>query len=136
MELQAQKKDVHASEGLFIKGKTKNRESKQQFEDKDKPRVKCNYCHKDGHLKKDCYSLKRKLQNQKNRKPKQAEASVGENTLTFSDALATSDQCNDQPNPLEKQDWVLDFGCSFHMTPSKGWFSTYKEWDEGLVYIG
>ncbi|MDV3143386.1 MAG: hypothetical protein Q8761_03110, partial [Sweet potato little leaf phytoplasma] len=135
LELQSVKKE--GSEGLFVKGKSKNQGNRHQVEDKNKAKIKCNYCHEEGHIKRDCYSLKRKNnQNKKFKKNKQSEAAVGENSITYSDALATSDHCSDEQEYFEKYDWVIDSGCSFHMTPTKGWFSTYREWDSGIVYMG
>lgn len=65
LELQMVKKDQQVVDGLFSKEKTKNlRKEKQNAEDKSK--IKCHFCHKMGHMKKDCYSLKRKL-NMKNK---------------------------------------------------------------------
>lgn len=58
LEILSQKKD--SNEGLFVKGKQKGRENKHQVDEKNKTKIKCNYCHKEGHLKRDCYSLKKK----------------------------------------------------------------------------
>lgn len=66
LELLASKRESSSAEGHFAKGKTKNN-------DKGKPKIRCNYCHKIGHLKRDCYSLKKK-QNWKNQKAHLAEA--------------------------------------------------------------
>lgn len=118
LEILSLKKET--SEGMFVKGKNKNKEGKNQADDKSKSKVRCNYCHKEGHIKRDCYSLKRKNQYQRSKKNKQPEASVGENSITYSDALATSDKKDDQSEASEKHDWVIDSGCSFHMTPNKG----------------
>ena len=32
--------------------------------------------------------------------------------------------------------WVLDSACSFHMTPHKDWFNTYKSVNYGFVLMG
>lgn len=32
--------------------------------------------------------------------------------------------------------WVLDSGCSFHMTSNQHWYDAYKEIDEGKVLMG
>lgn len=32
--------------------------------------------------------------------------------------------------------WVLDSRCSFHMTPNKDWFETFKEVNRGQVILG
>lgn len=37
---------------------------------------------------------------------------------------------------ITEKDWVLDSGCSFHMTLMKEWFLGYKETDGGIVVMG
>ena len=32
--------------------------------------------------------------------------------------------------------WVLDSACSYHMTPRRDWFTTYRPINGGLVYMG
>ena len=32
--------------------------------------------------------------------------------------------------------WILDSACSFHVTPNKDWFDTYKSINSGIVTIG
>ena len=34
------------------------------------------------------------------------------------------------------ENWILDSGCTFHMTPNRGWFSTYKHVHKGVVLMG
>ncbi|CAL2259247.1 unnamed protein product [Prunus armeniaca] len=33
-------------------------------------------------------------------------------------------------------DWILDFGCSYHMCSNKEWFDTYEKEEEGEVMMG
>ena len=33
-------------------------------------------------------------------------------------------------------EWILDSGCTYHMCPNKGWFSSFKELDDGVVLMG
>ena len=33
-------------------------------------------------------------------------------------------------------DWVLDFGCTFHMCPNQSWFNSYNKIDGGQVLLG
>ena len=35
-----------------------------------------------------------------------------------------------------KDDWILNSGCSYHMTPNKHWFETYEEVSGGKVIMG
>ena len=32
--------------------------------------------------------------------------------------------------------WILDSGCTYHMTPVREWFFDFKELDGGVVYMG
>ena len=32
--------------------------------------------------------------------------------------------------------WILDTGCSFHMTPNKDWFDLYSLGSFGFIYLG
>ena len=34
------------------------------------------------------------------------------------------------------KEWIVDWGCSFHMTPHKEFFSTYEKVDGGSVTLG
>ena len=34
------------------------------------------------------------------------------------------------------ENWILDSGCTFHMTPNRDWFSTYKPVYKGVVLMG
>ena len=34
------------------------------------------------------------------------------------------------------ENWILDSGCTFHMTPNWGWFSTYEPMHKGVVLMG
>ena len=34
------------------------------------------------------------------------------------------------------QDWILDFGASFHVTPHKTWFTTNDNGMHGCVHLG
>ena len=34
------------------------------------------------------------------------------------------------------ENWILDSGCTFHMTPNRDWFSTYEPMHKGAVLLG
>lgn len=34
------------------------------------------------------------------------------------------------------QEWVVDSGCSFHMTPNKHWIKYFKDSEGGMVLLG
>ena len=37
---------------------------------------------------------------------------------------------------VQKGKWILDSGCTFHMSPVKSYFSDYHEYDGGRVMMG
>ena len=39
-------------------------------------------------------------------------------------------------NEVQKGKWILDSGCTFHMSPEKSYFSDYHEYDGGRVLMG
>ena len=90
---------------------------KKVFKGKKKAHVNlkdiCNYCKEPSHWKKDCPKKKGKPSAVVDK-----EGSTSENELVLSVV--------DHHQYFENQ-WILDYGCSFHMCPSKSWFDTYEE---------
>ena len=39
-------------------------------------------------------------------------------------------------NSRASENWILDFGCTFHMAPNRHWFSTYEPMHKGVVLMG
>ena len=62
---------------------------------------------------------------------KSSEASVVELDQTDGELLVASDA-----DSRASENWILDFGCKFHMTPNPDWFSTYEHMHEGVVLMG
>ena len=83
------------------------------------------WCKKPGHLKKDCLAWKRRQENGGGKVVNLAE-SVGDEEV--SEAL----------NVIEGKDsgcWIMDSGCSFHMSPNLEWFDSIVE-TTGSVVLG
>ncbi|MCO5606974.1 hypothetical protein L7F22_061165 [Adiantum nelumboides] len=122
--------------------------------------VECYYCYKKGHMKKDCYKFKRdkKEDNDDKRKSKNASDDREANTLTSDKGKCIVD--SEEPKALThdsdgdicyasnlcptllvatnssyEQDWIVDSGASFHVTPHKEWFSSYEN-RHGMVRLG
>ncbi|KAG8486054.1 hypothetical protein CXB51_019365 [Gossypium anomalum] len=95
----------------------------------------CNFCKKKGHIKSECYKLQNKIKreaaNQKGKQPENSgEADVVED---YSDGELLVASVNDSK---VSEEWILDSGCTFHMSPNRDWFTTYKTVSEGVIFIG
>ncbi|MGV7988734.1 hypothetical protein PJP10_30605 [Mycobacterium kansasii] len=124
-----------SSEALFIVGRnsgqgTDSSGSRSKSRGKSKGKVKCWNCGKEGHVKRDCENPKSKRE--------ESEASCMEANAAMSDechgdVLSVSSlrrSCDDR-----KDEWMLDTGASFHMTPHWNWFTSYGECDGGHVFM-
>ena len=88
-----------------------------------KSRVTCWFCKKEGHIKKDCYVRKR------SESDVQGEAWVITEKLVFIEPLNVDHQ-------VAKSQWVIDSGCTFHMTSHKKWLFDFCEKDPMMILLG
>ncbi|KAK3010670.1 hypothetical protein RJ639_011399 [Escallonia herrerae] len=88
-------------------------------------KLKCYYCHKGGHYKKDCPERKGK----KKDNYKTANAGVVEDNSDGADVLSITISSSNGG-------WILDTGCSYHMCPNRDWFATYRSFNGGKVLMG
>ena len=83
------------------------------------------YCKKKGHIIDECYKLQNKNKATKKLKGKQpinsSEVSVVEDDHNEGELFLVS-----YGNYKSSEEWVLDYGCTFHMCPNWEWFSTYE----------
>ena len=84
----------------------------------------CHWCKKPGHLKKDCYAWKKK----------QASESQSHTNVISSDGDEAAEVMN-VVDRIEKNSWIMDSGCSFHMCPHLEWFQDLAECS-GSVLLG
>ncbi|VFQ69408.1 unnamed protein product [Cuscuta campestris] len=114
-------------QGEYKRGKSRSK-SKSKYKN-----VECHYCHKKGHLMKNCFKLKNKDKN----KP---EGRDGENdrhvaTTTPGDLIIVCD--TDLINvAFDEIGWVIDSGASFHVTSRKDFFISYTPGDYGVLKMG
>lgn len=88
----------------------KDTNGKGRSRSSSRTKVTCWFCKKEGHMKKDCYARKKKIESEG-----QGEAGVITEKVVFSEALSINDQ-------NAKDVWILDSGCTFHMTSRRDWF--------------
>ncbi|KAG8471605.1 hypothetical protein CXB51_036639 [Gossypium anomalum] len=136
-------------EGLIVRGRQdrntdddRGRTQERNHRGKSKGRSKssnrgktCNFCKKKGHIKSECYKLQNKIKreaaNQKGKQPENSgEADVVED---YSDGELLVASVNDSK---VSEEWILDSGCTFHMSPNRDWFTTYETVSEGVVLMG
>ncbi|KAG8474336.1 hypothetical protein CXB51_034001 [Gossypium anomalum] len=114
----------------------RNHHGKSKGRSKSSNRGKtCNFCKKKGHIKSECYKLKNKIKreatNQKGKQPENFdEADVVED---YSDGELLVTSVNDSK---VSEEWILDSGCTFHMSPKWDWFTSYEIVSEGVVLMG
>ncbi|KAG8478631.1 hypothetical protein CXB51_028491 [Gossypium anomalum] len=75
--------------------------------------------------------IKREATNHKGKQPENSsEADVVED---YSDGELLVASVNDSK---VSEEWILDSGCTFHMSPNRDWFTTYETVSEGVVLMG
>ena len=109
----------HQTNNQEPKGKKKNKQYKNKDSDKE-----CYHCGKMGHLKKNCYKFIREQKNEGS-----ATVAAEKGSMCLSEALTVS-------SDHISREWILDSGCSFHMSPYRDWFVNFRNSDQGTVYMG
>ena len=112
------------AEGLVARGRFQEKGSGNSDRGRLKYKTRnksCKYCKKKGHIIDYCYYLQNKnkaVANQKGNQPiNSGQVSVIEDDHNDGELLVVS---NADSNPYEE--WVVDYGCTFHMCPNRDWF--------------
>ena len=142
--------DVLVARGRpFRRGNSRNRRnSNSRSRSRPKETRKCHHCGKVGHLIKNCWELK----NKKKKGKEEEEKNNGSNAVTedpyssdgdvftIKESAPVSNPFNEKAytssNARGDEEWILDSGCTYHMSPNRRWFMNYTEIDEGNVVMG
>ncbi|KAL0284885.1 UNVERIFIED_CONTAM: Retrovirus-related Pol polyprotein from transposon TNT 1-94 [Sesamum calycinum] len=126
-------------DSLYVKGnQDRGRKSEKEGSGKRNSRSKsrgrktihCYKCKEPGHMKRDCPKLKKQADKKRDDSSKSANVVQNDDSdCSDGDMLSIStNQCVDA--------WILDSGCSYHITPNREWFTPYRSCNSGSVYLG
>ncbi|GJU65696.1 retrovirus-related pol polyprotein from transposon RE1 [Tanacetum coccineum] len=95
---------------------------------KDKPNFKCNFCNKFGHLEKYC-----RVKKARNNTQGVQQANVSEEDQVDDEHLFMASHLDKHSDSLT---WLMDSGCTSHMTPEKSFFISLDTKDNPRVKLG
>ena len=115
------------------KGRGRSR-SRGKSTDGRKPSYKCHHCGIEGHMKKNCY----KWLEEQGQSSSQSKNKGGETLAIIPGDVAFCSTHNETCLHVSREDteWVVDTAASYHVTPHKDYFTTYKAGDFGAVKMG
>ncbi|KAL4031342.1 hypothetical protein IC575_009619 [Cucumis melo] len=138
LEIKKERKD---GELLMARGRSEKKSWKgkeRSFRSKSKGKSrKCFLCHKEGHFKKNCPL-------NKSREASTSEANVTDeyNSAEITDGYDSAETGYESAEVLmvshrDIQDaWIMDSGCTFHMTPHRDFLTNFQKVDGGKVLLG
>ncbi|MCO5602591.1 hypothetical protein L7F22_056725 [Adiantum nelumboides] len=130
-------KDEHKGKGREQNNCNQSR-NRNSSKERSARNVECYHCHKKGHYKKDCRSFLREQKTMQKDNSDKGKSTVKIEETQYDVLIFTSDL---SPDALVAQDedyaqnWIIDFGANFHVTPHRDWFTSYAPM-QGIVKLG
>jgi hypothetical protein len=124
-------------EGLVIKGNYERGRSNNRGDSKGKNSrlksrrrkdINCYKRRKKGHMKRDCLDLKNNKDNENEGSSKSVNVVEDNSDDADGDMLSVA-----STSAHSVDSWILDSACSFHVTPNRDWFNTYRSVNSGIV---
>ncbi|KAE8712608.1 hypothetical protein F3Y22_tig00110239pilonHSYRG00037 [Hibiscus syriacus] len=97
---------------------------------RDKKTIHCYKCKEARHMKRDCPKLKKQTDDKCDDSSKSVNV-VEDDNSDYSEGDMPSISTTQLMNV-----WILDSGCSYHITPNREYFLTYRSINSGSVYLG
>lgn len=91
-----------------------------------KPNLKCFYCHKKGHSKRECPDMKKRNNGKQRESEDSAEVA---DEYDSAEALVIYDG-------KSSKEWILDSSFTFHMCPNQSWFETLSFYNGRSLLLG
>jgi hypothetical protein len=122
-------KDNHECGRSRNKGDSKGKNS--QSKSRRRKDINCYKCRKKRHIKWDYPDRKKNKDDENEGSSKSANVVEDDSDDADGDMLSVA---SNSEHPMDF--WILDSACSFHVTPNKDWFDTYKLVTSSIVTMG
>lgn len=113
------------------KGKSKNRSKSRSWQ----KNVECHHCGKMGHIKKNCFKLKREKKNGSDSNEKK-DHNQDDRVAAVTEELVIVCYDNNVNFACNETSWVIDSGASLHITSKKEFFTSYTPGNFGTLKMG
>ena len=124
-----------------IRGRGQNRSPQNRVKSgtrsKSRGRPTCFYCGKPGHFQKNCRHFRRDKGGADGAEPKKISEKRGTSAIaTSEEELLLITEESELHLVSDETTWVVDSGASYHLTPDRKCFSSYRAGDHGFVKMG